>query len=84
MSIASRRSAQANGHWRASAGKLAGAAGSIITALASAVSLWLGEHRRAQAQARTYERLSRMTDADLARRGIRRDGIPQWIRDHAD
>lgn len=43
--------------------------------------IYLETHRKAQAATHLHAVLSRMSDRDLARLGLKRDGIAAYIRD---
>ena len=52
-----------------------------LRAVAKVISIWIIERRRGQAAERIHEQLRRMSDADLAKLGIKRDQIPQYIKE---
>ena len=55
--------------------------GAALSRFVDLVVIYSIEYRKAQVQARLYERLSLMSNAELATQGIRRDQIAQLIKD---
>ena len=43
---------------------------------------YLVEHRKAQVADELYTHLSGLSDAELARRGLKRQDLPQFIKEH--
>ena len=57
-------------------------AASMLIRAGRYVVILIIEHRTAQAQAYLAQRLPMMSDSELAALGIRREEIPQYIKDH--
>ena len=70
-------------HWQTafSARYVSEKIGSSILWTAHQVGIFMIEHKRAQAQAELYEKLSRMSDTELTKQGICRSEINQIVRD---
>ncbi len=56
------------------------ALGSVLRAVGERIMIWLTEANRALEAENMYAQLRRMSDDDLANRGLRREEIAQFIK----